>query len=104
MSRAILSRLQDGGYDLSGPNFTGDNRVWNCPSPPLCEGEGSLREAVDGPVVGAVAEEAGLFEILCRGPSKCGTFASVRPLDACPKCGSPKVVRRAAEPPSKTKT
>ncbi len=68
------------------------------------EGEGSLRRAVDGPVVGAVAEGAGFFEILCRGPSKCGTFVSVRPLDACPKCGSPKVARRAAEPPSKTKT
>jgi rRNA maturation endonuclease Nob1 len=54
--------------------------------------------------VGAVAEGAGFFEILCRGPSKCGTFVSVRPLDACPKCGSPKVARRAAEPPSKTKT
>jgi rRNA maturation endonuclease Nob1 len=54
--------------------------------------------------VGAVAEGGGFFEILCRGPSKCGTFVSVRPLDACPKCGSPKVSRRAAEPASKTKT
>ena|GEM_PF-5294252 len=54
--------------------------------------------------MGAGAEGVGLFEILCRGPSKCGTFASVRPLDACPKCGSPKVGRRAAEPSGKTKT
>jgi hypothetical protein len=68
------------------------------------EGEGSLRRAVDGSVVGAVAEGAGFHEIACRGPSKCGTFVSVRPLDACPKCGSSKVMRRAAEPASKTKT
>ena len=54
--------------------------------------------------MGAVAEEAGFFEILCRGPGKCGTFVSVRPLDACPKCGSPKVSRRASDPPPKTKT
>jgi hypothetical protein len=29
---------------------------------------------------------------------------SARSLDACPKCGSPKVSRRAAEPSGKTKT
>jgi len=66
-------------------------------------GEGSLgaREWAD---VDAVAEGGAFYEILCRGPSKCGTFVSIRPLDACPKCGSSKVVRRAADPPSKTKT
>jgi len=43
------------------------------------------------------------YEVLCRGPSKCGTFVSVRALDACPKCGSPKIVLRSAEAPGKTK-
>jgi len=54
--------------------------------------------------VGAAGAGGGLYEILCRGPSKCGTFASARPLDACPKCGSRKVSIRAAQPAGKTKT
>ncbi len=57
-----------------------------------------------GSSVASGGEAVGLYEILCRGPSKCGTFASVRPLDACPKCGSSKVARRTAEPAPKTKT
>lgn len=52
----------------------------------------------------AGAEAVGFYEILCRGPSKCGTFVSVRLLDACPKCGSPKVAVRTPEPGPKTKT
>lgn len=55
-----------------------------------------------GGAVAAGAGAVGFYEILCRGPSKCGTFVSVRSLDACPKCGSPKVARRAAESASKT--
>ena len=52
----------------------------------------------------APGDDGGTFyEILCRGPSKCGTFVSVRTLDACPKCGSPKIVVRAAEAAGKTK-
>ena len=51
----------------------------------------------------AAAEGPRFYEIQCRAPSKCGTFVSVRPLDVCPKCGSSKVVRRAAEATSKTK-
>ena len=64
----------------------------------LSEGRG-----MGGPVA-AGAGAVGFYEIMCRGPSKCGTFVSVRPLDACPKCGSSKVARRAGEPASKTKT
>ena len=36
-----------------------------------------------------------LYEVMCRGPSKCGTFVSGRELQACPKCGEPKVTARA---------
>jgi len=45
------------------------------------------------------AGDAGRFyEVQCRGPSRCGTFVSVRRLEACPKCGSRKIAARAAEP------
>lgn len=44
-------------------------------------------------------EQDGPFhEIMCRGPAKCGTFVSVRPLKACPKCGSPRITVRSPEP------
>ncbi|OGS49777.1 MAG: hypothetical protein A3K65_01150 [Euryarchaeota archaeon RBG_16_68_12] len=41
--------------------------------------------------------EVPFHEVLCRGPSKCGTFVSVRPLKACPKCGSTRVTVRSPE-------
>jgi len=50
------------------------------------------------------APDGTFFEVQCRGPRKCGTFASVRGLDACPKCGSAKIVVRAAGAAGKTKS
>jgi len=61
-------------------------------------------EAGACPDVVAAGDRGAFYEILCRGPSKCGTFVSVRPLDACPKCGSAKILRRPGDAPSKTKT
>jgi hypothetical protein len=36
-----------------------------------------------------------LYEVMCRGASKCGTFVSARELEACPKCGEAKVTVRS---------
>jgi len=36
-----------------------------------------------------------LFEVMCRAPSKCGTFVSARRAAVCPKCGEAKVALRA---------
>lgn len=41
--------------------------------------------------------ERTFHEILCRGPSKCGTFVSVRPLKECPKCGSTRITMRSSD-------
>ncbi len=41
--------------------------------------------------------EITFHEVLCRGPAKCGTFVSVRPLKACPKCGSARITVRSPE-------
>ena len=56
------------------------------------------------PSVAAGTDGVAFYEVVCRGPSKCGTFVSVRPLDACPKCGSSRIQRRAGEPALKTKS
>jgi len=32
-----------------------------------------------------------LYEVLCRGPERCGMFVSAQKVDACPRCGSRKV-------------
>jgi len=43
----------------------------------------------------------GLYEVLCRGPERCGMFVSAREVDACPRCGSRKVrVRRVPGEPA----
>jgi len=50
-----------------------------------------LERAFTGhPHPGPVADE-NLFEILCRGPERCGMFVSARKVDACPRCGSRKI-------------
>jgi len=50
-----------------------------------------LERAFTGdPHPGPVADE-NLFEILCRGPERCGMFVSARKADACPRCGSRKI-------------
>jgi len=54
--------------------------------------------------VAAVEAGGTFYEVRCRGPRKCGTFVSVRSLDACPKCGSKKIIVRSAEAAGKTKT
>jgi len=42
-----------------------------------------------------------LFEVLCRGPERCGMFVSAAEVDACPRCGSRKVrIRRVVAEPS----
>jgi len=41
--------------------------------------------------------ERELFEVMCRGRSKCGTFVSARRVDVCPKCGEAKVALRAVK-------
>ncbi len=38
----------------------------------------------------AVAPEV-LYEVLCRGPDRCGMFVSAVKVDACPRCRSRKV-------------
>jgi hypothetical protein len=68
-------------------------------------GLGKFLPQVGGwPTVDAAGGGTAFYEVLCRGPSKCGTFVSVRPLDACPKCGSKKILRGAGQPPAETKT
>jgi hypothetical protein len=32
-----------------------------------------------------------LYEVLCRGPDRCGMFVSVEKVDACPRCRSRKI-------------
>jgi len=39
-----------------------------------------------------------LYEVMCRGKAKCGTFVSARRIDACPKCGEAKVSVRPVAP------
>ena len=39
--------------------------------------------------------EQELYEVMCRGVGKCGTFVSARRLKACPKCGDAKIALRA---------
>ena len=34
------------------------------------------------------------FEIVCRGPQKCGSFVSYSDIEHCPKCRSKKILRR----------
>jgi len=36
-----------------------------------------------------------LYEVLCRGPERCGMFVSAEKVDACPRCRSRKVRIRA---------
>ena len=36
-----------------------------------------------------------LYEVLCRGPDRCGMFVSAVKVDACPRCRSRKVRVRA---------
>ena len=38
----------------------------------------------------AVASEV-LYEVLCRGPDRCGMFVSAVKIDACPRCRSRKI-------------
>ncbi|HEV8595967.1 MAG TPA: hypothetical protein VGR51_10615 [Thermoplasmata archaeon] len=38
-----------------------------------------------------------LYEILCRGPDRCGMFVSAEKVEACPRCGSRKVRVRTVE-------
>jgi len=42
----------------------------------------------------AVASEV-LYEILCRGPDRCGMFVSAVKVDACPRCRSRKIQVRS---------
>jgi len=32
-----------------------------------------------------------LYEVLCRGPDRCGMFVSAEKVDVCPRCHSRKV-------------
>src|SRR5438093_456945 len=80
-----------GGNDPSPANFSEDNGVRNCPR----ASDRAQRFFTRGGASGRVAAvEAGgtFYEVRCRGPRKCGTFVSVRSLDACPKCGSKKII------------
>ena len=36
-----------------------------------------------------------LYEVLCRGPDRCGMFVSAVKVDACPRCRSRKVQVRS---------
>ena len=40
-------------------------------------------------------DEVDLFEVMCRGSAKCGTFVAARKVEACPKCGDAKVAVRS---------